>query len=93
MGPRQPGRRGEIVDGDGLGVAGVDQILGPLQITGRRHLRHAANYGVSRNWHPKQYVYRADELAGRPRTIRQTMGDRCGKWFEESPDFTEQGDC
>ena len=46
MGPRQPGGGGQIVDGDRLGVAGVDQILGPLQITGRRHLRHAANYGV-----------------------------------------------
>src|SRR5882757_6075721 len=41
MGPRQSGGRGQIVDRDGLGVAGVDQIFGPQQITGGRHLRHA----------------------------------------------------
>jgi hypothetical protein len=31
-------------------------------------------------------------LGGRG-SFANPWGDRCGGWFEESPDFTEQGDC
>lgn len=34
-----------------------------------------------------RYDDRADELAGRPRAVGEIPR------FEESPDFTEQGDC
>ncbi len=46
-----------------------------------------------RNRCRKHYVVRADELAGRPRTIYRPDGGHGRGWFEESPDFTEQGDC
>ena len=67
MGPRQAGRRGQIVDGDRLGIAGIDQILGPQQIAGRGTCGMPSSMACSRNRHSKQYVYMADELAGRPR--------------------------
>ena len=46
MRPRQPGRRGKVIDRYRLGVAGIDQVLCPEQIAGRENLRHAVKYGA-----------------------------------------------
>jgi len=67
--PGQTGRRGQVVDGDRLGVAGVDEVLGPHQVPGRWNPRHHASMALFRNRRPTQYVVSADELAGRPRLI------------------------